>query len=275
MTTPIYYIMRNRISATRTRRWWPMRGPRSPPTGDDVFFLTGTDEHGQKVERAAQRAGLATEVFADQCRGSFATCYRRSISPTMISSGQPSRGTMRRHRRCGGWCGIADSSTRTSTKVVLHCRRGLRPRHAAAEWPLSHLWKSCRENCGRELFFSAVGVSAAPPRPLPGQPRLPGAGGSSKRDAVVPAGRARGSQRQPDFVQMGHSSAGRSATGLTCGSCLEKLQTAEVRSVAGRRPIGSTVLAADVHLVGKEIVRQQAIYGRHACWLPGFDPRSS
>ena len=26
--------------------------------GDDVFFLTGTDEHGQKVERAAQKAGM-------------------------------------------------------------------------------------------------------------------------------------------------------------------------------------------------------------------------
>ena len=30
--------------------------------GDDVFFLTGTDEHGQKVERAAQKAGLQTPM---------------------------------------------------------------------------------------------------------------------------------------------------------------------------------------------------------------------
>ena len=30
--------------------------------GDDVFFLTGTDEHGQKVERAAQKAGLPTRA---------------------------------------------------------------------------------------------------------------------------------------------------------------------------------------------------------------------
>ena len=29
--------------------------------GDEVFFLTGTDEHGQKVERAAHKAGLADE----------------------------------------------------------------------------------------------------------------------------------------------------------------------------------------------------------------------
>jgi methionyl-tRNA synthetase len=39
--------------------------------GDDVFLLTGTDEHGQKVERAAQRAGLSAEVFADQVSQKF------------------------------------------------------------------------------------------------------------------------------------------------------------------------------------------------------------
>ncbi len=27
-------------------------------SGDDVFFLTGTDEHGQKVEKAAQERGM-------------------------------------------------------------------------------------------------------------------------------------------------------------------------------------------------------------------------
>ena len=40
--------------------------------GDDVFFLTGTDEHGQKVERAAQKSGLTAPVFADQVAAKFA-----------------------------------------------------------------------------------------------------------------------------------------------------------------------------------------------------------
>ena len=39
--------------------------------GDEVFFLTGTDEHGQKVERAAQKAGLAPKAFADQVAQKF------------------------------------------------------------------------------------------------------------------------------------------------------------------------------------------------------------
>lgn len=33
--------------------------------GEDVFFLTGTDEHGQKVERAAKKAGKSPQEFVD------------------------------------------------------------------------------------------------------------------------------------------------------------------------------------------------------------------
>ncbi len=34
--------------------------------GEEVFFLTGTDEHGQKVAEAAAKAGLGPKEFADQ-----------------------------------------------------------------------------------------------------------------------------------------------------------------------------------------------------------------
>ena len=34
--------------------------------GYDVFFLTGTDEHGQKVERKAQEAGKTPREFVDE-----------------------------------------------------------------------------------------------------------------------------------------------------------------------------------------------------------------
>jgi methionyl-tRNA synthetase len=33
--------------------------------GDDVYFLTGTDEHGSKVEKAAEKAGLSPQDYAD------------------------------------------------------------------------------------------------------------------------------------------------------------------------------------------------------------------
>jgi methionyl-tRNA synthetase len=39
--------------------------------GRNVRFLTGTDEHGQKVERSAQAAGVTPQQFADRVSGEF------------------------------------------------------------------------------------------------------------------------------------------------------------------------------------------------------------
>jgi methionyl-tRNA synthetase len=38
-------------------------------TGDDVYFLTGTDEHGLKVERAAEKEGVTPQEFVDRVTG--------------------------------------------------------------------------------------------------------------------------------------------------------------------------------------------------------------
>jgi methionyl-tRNA synthetase len=39
--------------------------------GEDVFFLTGTDEHGQKVVKAASEAGKSPQEFCDEISGLF------------------------------------------------------------------------------------------------------------------------------------------------------------------------------------------------------------
>jgi len=39
--------------------------------GEDVFFLTGTDEHGQKIERAAKEAGMSPKEFVDKLAKQF------------------------------------------------------------------------------------------------------------------------------------------------------------------------------------------------------------
>lgn len=39
--------------------------------GKDVFFLTGTDEHGIKIERAAEKAGKTPEEFTNEISGEF------------------------------------------------------------------------------------------------------------------------------------------------------------------------------------------------------------
>ena len=37
--------------------------------GYDVFFQTGTDEHGQKIELKAQEAGVSPKAFVDDVAG--------------------------------------------------------------------------------------------------------------------------------------------------------------------------------------------------------------
>lgn len=67
ITTPIYYVTdKPHIGHAYTTvmgdiiaRWHRARG-------DEVFFLTGTDEHGTKVERAAKAANLTPKEFVDK-----------------------------------------------------------------------------------------------------------------------------------------------------------------------------------------------------------------
>jgi methionyl-tRNA synthetase len=78
ITTPIYYVNAEphlghayttivADAIARTKRL----------LGDDVFFLTGTDEHGQKVERAAKAAGVTAQEFTDSISSSFRSLFGR------------------------------------------------------------------------------------------------------------------------------------------------------------------------------------------------------
>jgi methionyl-tRNA synthetase len=39
--------------------------------GDDVYFLTGTDEHGQKIQQSARAKGVPTQQFVDEVAAEF------------------------------------------------------------------------------------------------------------------------------------------------------------------------------------------------------------
>ena len=66
LTTPIYYVndvphighAYTTILADVIKRYKQLRGYQ-------VFFLTGTDEHGQKIERSAAKQGLTPKQLAD------------------------------------------------------------------------------------------------------------------------------------------------------------------------------------------------------------------
>ncbi|GAB4246591.1 MAG: methionine--tRNA ligase [Thermoleophilia bacterium] len=78
VTTPIYYV--NDVphighAYTTTAADVVARFHRQ--LGDDVFFLTGTDEHGNKVEQAAAARGVTPREHADQMVGKFKEVARK------------------------------------------------------------------------------------------------------------------------------------------------------------------------------------------------------
>lgn len=72
ITTPIYYPSANpHIGHTYCTVNTDALARFKRLTGHDVFFLTGTDEHGQKIERKAQEAGCTPQEYADGITGGF------------------------------------------------------------------------------------------------------------------------------------------------------------------------------------------------------------
>lgn len=67
ITTPIYYVndvphighAYTTVACDTVSRYKRL-------CGYDVFFLTGTDEHGQKIEQAAQKRGITPKALADE-----------------------------------------------------------------------------------------------------------------------------------------------------------------------------------------------------------------
>ena len=77
VTTPIYYptdpphigTAYTTIAADVLARWHRAKG-------DKVFFLTGTDEHGQKLQQAAEAAGLSPKEFVDRMVPRFKDAWK-------------------------------------------------------------------------------------------------------------------------------------------------------------------------------------------------------
>ena len=78
ITTPIYYVndvphighAYTTIAADVLARYWRLRGR-------EVFFLTGLDEHGQKVQQAAAKAGINPQAHCDKLAPQFQTLWQR------------------------------------------------------------------------------------------------------------------------------------------------------------------------------------------------------
>jgi methionyl-tRNA synthetase len=78
ITTPIYYVNAHpHIGHAYTTLTCDTIARRQRLLGAETFFLTGTDEHGQKIERAAQAAGKTPQEYSDQISAEFRQLWKR------------------------------------------------------------------------------------------------------------------------------------------------------------------------------------------------------
>jgi methionyl-tRNA synthetase len=78
VTTPIYYVTDAphighaycNIAVDILARWHRLKG-------DRVFFLTGTDEHGEKVQKAAEAAGEEPQAFVDRISLRYTDAWKK------------------------------------------------------------------------------------------------------------------------------------------------------------------------------------------------------
>jgi methionyl-tRNA synthetase len=96
LTTPIYYVNAaphightyTTLAADTIKRLKRMQGY-------DAVLTTGTDEHGQKVERSAQAAGMTPEEFTAIVSNEFRMLWDRSAFSTTTSSAPPTQSASR------------------------------------------------------------------------------------------------------------------------------------------------------------------------------------
>ena len=96
LTTPIYYVnARPHLGHAYSTIVCDAIARRKRALGIETWFLTGTDEHGQKIERSAEKAGRTPAEFATAISGEFRSLWQQ----LGISNDDYIRTTEERHKR--------------------------------------------------------------------------------------------------------------------------------------------------------------------------------
>jgi methionyl-tRNA synthetase len=96
LTTPIYYVNdRPHLGHAYTTIVVDAMARYRRLAGDDVWFLTGTDEHGDKIAQAAAKAGMTPQAMADQNSAAF----RATWQALGIQNSDYIRTTEERHKK--------------------------------------------------------------------------------------------------------------------------------------------------------------------------------
>ena len=146
ITTPIYYVNdKPHIGHAYTTLACDAMARFKRLDGYDVMFLTGTDEHGQKVQAAAEKAGISPQAFTDKVSQNF-----RDLTTRMnFSNDQFIRTTEKRHYessqkiwntllengfitlgKYAGWYSVRDEAFYAEAELV----DGKAPTGAEVEW---------------------------------------------------------------------------------------------------------------------------------------------
>ena len=146
ITTPIYYVNdKPHIGHAYTTLACDALARFQRLDGRDVTFLTGTDEHGQKVEEAANKAGIDPQSFTDAVSKNFQDLALRMN----YSNDEFIRTTSERHKatcqklwqilqekghiylgKYAGWYSVRDEAFYTETEIV----DGKAPTGAPVSW---------------------------------------------------------------------------------------------------------------------------------------------
>ena len=146
ITTPIYYVNDTpHIGHAYTTLACDVIARYKRLDGYDVMFLTGTDEHGQKIERAAKKAGITPQAFTDK----FASHFLKLAQAMNFSNDDFIRTSESRHKsyvsniwarlldsgnvylgKYSGWYSIRDEAFYDASELI----DGKAPTGASVEW---------------------------------------------------------------------------------------------------------------------------------------------
>ncbi|MCH9754089.1 MAG: methionine--tRNA ligase [Alphaproteobacteria bacterium] len=146
ITTPIYYVNADpHIGTAYTTLVCDVLARFKRLEGYDVKFLTGTDEHGQKISQSANKSNLKEQEFVDQVSKKFLDLFKLMN----ISNNDFIRTTQDRHKECAiafwdllqenghiyldkysGWYSVRDESFYSEDELV----DGKAPTGAEVEW---------------------------------------------------------------------------------------------------------------------------------------------
>ena len=154
ITSPIYYVNdAPHIGHAYTSLACDVMARFNRLDGKQVMFLTGTDEHGQKVEKAAQLAGIPPKAFVDKVSQNF-----RDLCRTMnFSNDDFIRTTEERHVRSvqalwtrlvekgeiylgkyAGWYAVSDEAFYGEDELTLRDGKRYGPSGKEVEWVEEH-----------------------------------------------------------------------------------------------------------------------------------------